>query len=895
MFKTIFTSLQQESPLLTVNRRLALFFRVQYDRWQLNTSSEQVWETPTILPIESWLSNCWSQLMDQSDTVWPNQHPPRLLTSLQETALWEEIIENSPQGSPLLRIPSTAGMAAQAWKTTQQYDLFINPSTVLGLEDAEAFLGWSQTFESRLYENHWLSSAQLIDLIRINFHHLEKPKQIHLAGFDSIHPQMNRLLESISNQGTEIQHIPPTFHKRAKNYFYSCLDTASEMTQAAQWAMQCLHDHPDEHIAIVVPDLQSIRTPLLRSLTKNLHSDRCFPGLPDSAPRFNISLGEPLSHQPMIRDALLMLRACHGALSLAQWDRLLLSPFWCNAERELSGRTQLSLSLPDQRRERLTLDHIAKRIHDQPAGLLEQTASQLDQLIQLREQMNNQSDSRPSTWVNLWTKLLSAWQWPGERPLSSAEYQTTTSWSALLEQFTTLDGVKHHMTASSALDQLIRLATDTLFQPESGDAPIQILGMLEAAGESYDHLWVMRLSDEVWPPPPSPNPFLPLEMQKSAGVPRASASESLLFANQLMERLKGAAPSVIFSAPEKEADRQLRPSPLIVSMTPLENTHPWQQIRPQTSTQILLESFQDDQGPPLEEGTTIRGGASLLKQQSLCPFSAFAGYRLNLTAPEDEQDPGLNPMERGQLIHAILDDFWSNLPGSDALKALTPNEIDSRLSTLIQNNLIEQAQLRPNLYSHAFMALEHKRIKQLLLGYLDIERQRSTAFSVEAREKKQHISVGGLTIQVRLDRVDRLDDGSLVLLDYKTGNVSPKEWVGERPKDPQLPLYTLTGGDNIAALAFAQIRHQKIGFSGVSQVPDTLPKVLDQKKLKATQEFENWSELLDYWRETLAHLAHTYKSGHAQVDPLDKACDYCAIGPLCRIHQEEQVDVSSAE
>jgi len=42
---------------------------------------------------------------------------------------------------------------------------------------------------------------------------------------------------------------------------------------------------------------------------------------------------------------------------------------------------------------------------------------------------------------------------------------------------------------------------------------------------------------------------------------------------------------------------------------------------------------------------------------------------------------------------------------------------------------------------------------------------------------------------VRLDRIDRLNDDSLLVIDYKSGTVSPSSWDLPRPDDVQLPLY----------------------------------------------------------------------------------------------------------
>ena len=54
-------------------------------------------------------------------------------------------------------------------------------------------------------------------------------------------------------------------------------------------------------------------------------------------------------------------------------------------------------------------------------------------------------------------------------------------------------------------------------------------------------------------------------------------------------------------------------------------------------------------------------------------------------------------------------------------------------------------------------------------------------------EAKHPVSLAGITFNLRIDRVDRLNDGSLLVIDYKTGNVSPKTWELPRPDDCAAP------------------------------------------------------------------------------------------------------------
>ena len=64
------------------------------------------------------------------------------------------------------------------------------------------------------------------------------------------------------------------------------------------------------------------------------------------------------------------------------------------------------------------------------------------------------------------------------------------------------------MNLAQVTDWLRRQAAEYRFQVEDEGAPVQVMGMLEAAGLRFDHLWIMGLDDEALPAPANPNPFL---------------------------------------------------------------------------------------------------------------------------------------------------------------------------------------------------------------------------------------------------------------------------------------------------------------------------------------------------------------------------------------------------
>ena len=107
-----------------------------------------------------------------------------------------------------------------------------------------------------------------------------------------------------------------------------------------------------------------------------------------------------------------------------------------------------------------------------------------------------------------------------------------------------------------------------------------------------------------------------------------------------------------------------------------------------------------------------------------------------------------------------------------------------------------------------YLELEHVRLTNLVTEWLEYERTRAE-FTVVGTEVERGKSIEGLDLRLRMDRVDRLEDGKLLVIDYKTGTVDKKSWDLPRPDDVQLPLYAgfaLNEDAECGGLVFAKIR-----------------------------------------------------------------------------------------
>jgi RecB family exonuclease len=140
--------------------------------------------------------------------------------------------------------------------------------------------------------------------------------------------------------------------------------------------------------------------------------------------------------------------------------------------------------------------------------------------------------------------------------------------------------------------------------------------------------------------------------------------------------------------------------------------------------------------------------------------------------------------------------------------------------------------------------------------------------------------VAGLEFQSRIDRMDRLKAGGHALVDYKTGNlVTPRQWEGPRPEDPQLPLYAAAASEELAAVVFAKLKPGDMKFIGYSRAERLLPNV---------KVYREWGDLLAQWKADAEALGRAFAEGDAHVDPKEglKTCRLCELHTLCRVYEK---------
>jgi ATP-dependent helicase/nuclease subunit B len=894
--ETIRKALDRAATIVAASPRAARSLHLSYAAEQRKLGLE-IWPTPPIFDWDTWLRDLWSEYS------FLNPEAPLLLTSLQERAVWKRM-----QGDDTALVVSPESMAAlaqEAWNLLGSYEAHRSRNAAWDQADAEHFRHWAAAFDDECRLRNWISAASLEARLVSTLNSLPLPSEVILAGFDRITPAQHQFLNACMKHGTHVLEFAPD-SASAQSQWIAATDRRRELIACAQWARMSLQKNPQARLGIIVPDVDAVREEMERIFRHILmpESEDILADL--AAMPFEFSLGQPLALTPVIRAALLLLRWAAGPLREEEVTWLMLSGFIADdgdllalarvdAELRNSGSPSPELSLESYLHSIApekwpSLIHVHKRLGD----LLQAAAANE---VKQRERM-------PGTWSDLSQTLLRVVSWPGPGPADSVRFQAQKRWERLLGEIALLDVDGARMRCDEFLNLLELHAAETIFAPESRDAPIQIMGPLESSGQQFDAVWFLGTDDNHWPMRARPHPLLPSAIQRQYGMPHATPESDWQLAQIVTQRLLGSAQHIVFSYPQRDNDGDLRPSPVIAALF-ADTVHPeaaaelWQ-VEEEIFTETLEEIADNSSMLPWPREQTA-GGSEVLRSQAACPFQAFAINRLRAESL-NSREWGLSAAERGNLLHEVMRRLWSG-PAPQSLRThddLTAAIAQNRLGEILDGHIAAVfAKLlhdsSNDAWMQAYLASEMQRLHARLEEWLQVEAHRRP-FSVEACEQKlRNVHVGDLRLNMRADRIDLLTDGSRLLLDYKTGEVSAAAWKGERLEEPQLPLYAVYGNvEHVSGLLFAQIRAGKTRFQG--RVRDALTQLDADLKASSGLVKEPYSETMrDDWKNTLLNLAEDFLHGNAVVDPRDsKVCSHCPLPGMCRI-AESQLDQSNPE
>lgn len=925
---------------LAVNSRLTRFLKADFMAKQLAEDHSKVVQTPQVMTWSQWW-HAWQDSLMLQGKLPLNALPEKVLTTFEAQSIWQSLLEEACQqdGLLLMNTSQTARQLYQAWNYDHEYLSHDTHFQQTIDEKADLFEGLYQTEETRLYlklkkrylrllqqRNLWDAALQMQHRLSWFESFGSIGIQVKLHGFDDLSPYFKTWIAMVEAKGGNVVSQQQTSQSGEQKRLIA-KDETDEVQQAALWAYEQAKTLKETlksrtpRIAIVAPDIATVAQPLAWALDECLLLNQ---GVPlkfqqdKSAPSafYNISLGQVLTDLPIVQNALSILTfsvssELNGDAAKIDYNHIsewLMSPY---TPGDLVSRQTLDFGLRSWQWPRLTLVELYKALQRQIYSTGEtgdkKSAQQSCLMVPKPLLKSLKAMTQPGRFssVESGKKRLSAeafyqaaisvleqagWAESGAQgALNSVEFQQKQAFLKALHGFSnqsivSLTGKQDsQLSAQAWLQKLRQYVVEQVHQPEAvADAPIQIMGMLEAGGQTFDALWVMGLTASAWPREAKPNPFLPMQLQREYQLPRADVARELHYAQALTQRLLHSAPEVVWSFP-KQSEGQLNLSSRVIekqlegmgvmTLLPLS----YQSISQVLFNQALpIEKIQDDQAPAVPEGQKVPGGSAILNAQNQCPLMAFFDYRLGAKYQLESVEDGLKSNHLGTLVHQVLEDFWRETKTQAALLRLSDEQVKFQVEILLDHYLAEVAQH----FNHHYLSSEKQRITGLLCDWLALEAKRPP-FEVLAFEQSVELNLAGIRLSITIDRIDGLAPDQIeqpvLVLDYKTGKTSINDLLKTPIQAPQLALYlhALQGElpwqlKDLQGLGYGKIHSDEgVSFSVVVsesgyQLQPRLP-VFEKLPGKLAETYENvsWQAYLESLKTFVEQLAEAVQQGQA--------------------------------
>lgn len=869
-FEQAVSAASRGATVLTGNTRSARALRAAAEDHLRRANT--AWLTPDVLPLAAFIARLYS------DALVAGAATRHVLQREQELQLWRQIIERSPSGRTMLLPESAAVLASEAFRTAMDYGIALDSPLMSASSDTRAFSGWAAEFERQLAAHGWTCAALLPRELASALAGSNLPSQMFVF-VPELTPLHREFLSALAEAGVqvtfaseydEVEAVVST--NAARNEFPG---VAEELRAAAQWARQQVEGAPAARVGVIFFDL-SRKLPQVESAFRTvLHPGHL---LGERGPvAFEIASPLALAEYPSVRCALQVLRLCAEPLDFHSFAAMLTSPYLAESPE---ANAAFVARIREHAQREVGFEELVRWLHELP--LLPLLRGAVERLPKHSPFTSQQS---AAYWADISRRILETLGWPGSVALNSEEFQCTERWRELLVTISSLELLEWRTDFAGFVERLERMAAAQNFKPETLDAPVQIMDADEAEGSVFDALWIGSCSDDLWPDSLRPSPLLPIALLKQAGFAVEGTPQADLRTASITHRLLYSAPQVALSmALRADDEREQRWSPAFAQIDLTTQAIDMPEPLALHFAPATLETLSDSVAPALLPDEKARGGTSLLQEQSNCPFQAFAVRRL-LAKQAEGPNEALAPTERGNVVERALQLIWEELKGSEGLQRADRDEI---VEHAVDTAMSEKLPSRSDAWTVRYRQLERLRTIEVLNEWLEMEARR-LPFNVMGHQIDVELTLGGLQLHGRIDRLDEIGDAQVVI-DYKTGVVNGvKVWQVPRPRMPQLPFYAIAMQQqklNLAGVAFGVVRRGEPAFRAYLRDSSLLPGTAPRRDVFDGQGFDEYTAR---WAEELERIAASFVQGAAAVDPKSppgmsiSTCEHCHLASLCRI------------
>ncbi len=834
-----------------------------------------------------------SQHFDSKEKVWAlhdfinnlfKKHPNikmsyRVLNGIEEKLLWESSIKQYKKSFfDLSNIENLSETAMQANRLIDQFN--IGENTLKSEERSEEhafFNAWRLLFKKHCNDKNVITFNNLLKIseehIRNGDISIEHP--ICFVNFELTTPIEDSFIEACKTQVDielfKASQIEPYIESRV------FLNEEHESMQIVEWCKTQIENN--KKILIVTPQLDQIIDRLTSMLDKTFHPETFTPSLSQEKRIYQFSLNTPLFHLSMVYLNLKLIElAARGTSKINELKNILSHSGWSDG-KELCQRYKLINQLERKRRGNLSVKDLIEM-----SELIEDLNNEIPFLkIHLNHIHTSHHEWRtkrsPSEWIKTFEEYLKNIKSSLLAPKDSFEESIYETWNKTNETISSLDNLMGEVSIQEMLDIFQYYLKKTTHQHKhQGNFKIDILGFHETTYENYDATWIMNLNEHHWPSPHQYNPFIPIKIQHDRHI--NTHEKRHLNASKILDKFTHTSPFVTLSYAKKMGEEEIFPSPTLhdfVSSKLLEDIN--FKFKKNEFNHEFIEYIEDSTSSHIEVQQTVKSGIKLLEAQSICPAWAFYEFRLGARKIEEEDEENLTTRLRGNLFHKTLEQFWTENNSASLVSALNEKELSKKIQSIAHKNISIEKKKYPRILPE-FFNIEEMRLISYLEKWIQHELKRGD-FEVKETEKNIPIHLGCLNFNIKIDRIDEVNQKNIVI-DYKSGATKTlNEWFLNAYGELQMPFYALFASNKpIDAIAIGIINSPKPQWIGIGRDRGLLQGIKDA----AAIDYQSWDDLIGFWKYRIDEAVTSYESGNAAIKfTREKDMAYCQVKPILRL------------
>jgi ATP-dependent helicase/nuclease subunit B len=300
-------------------------------------------------------------------------------------------------------------------------------------------------------------------------------------------------------------------------------------------------------------------------------------------------------------------------------------------------------------------------------------------------------------------------------------------------------------------------------RPYGGHPRVFIWGLLEARLQQADLMILGGMNEGVWPAAPTPDPWLAPQIRRKLGLPGLEFRTGLA-AHDFLSAL--GAPRVLLTRARRDSR-----SPTIASRL-------WLRVQAMTGgmtrdQRLERMAHELDAGTGIEPATKPAPCPPLdvrpkrivvtdLDRLKADPFAFYAKTILRLRS-EEPVDAEQTAAWKGTAVHDVFQRWFDE-------DDCNPDKLVARARAMIEDESIHPM----------LRALWSPRLMEAIdWAAAEMAEDRANGRKTVLAETKGSATVAGVTLEGRVDRIDRFPDGKLAIVDYKTGQAPKPKAVTE--------------------------------------------------------------------------------------------------------------------